>query len=86
MSSNVHRLSVLPCLQRILPEQRLLDDEQQVQAVLAYLPNDASEWQVEACAAAAHCVVQLHMTWCQLECCCESQVDMQWTCSGLSKF
>lgn len=32
-----------PRPQRILPEQRLLEDEQQCRAVLAYLPNDASE-------------------------------------------
>lgn len=38
----------VPCLQRILPEQQLLEDEQQAQAVLAYLPNDASEWQADA--------------------------------------
>ena len=37
--------------QRLLPEQRLLDDEQQCQNVLAYLPNDASE------PAAAKCLV-----------------------------
>jgi len=30
-------------LQRILPEQQLLEDPQQSETVLAYLPNDASE-------------------------------------------
>ncbi|KAL4423871.1 hypothetical protein ABPG75_001172 [Micractinium tetrahymenae] len=33
--------------QRILPEQRLLEDEQQAQAVLAYLPNDAIREEVQ---------------------------------------
>ena len=36
-----------PPLQRILPEQRLLEDEAQSEMVLAYLPNDASESPVE---------------------------------------
>lgn len=36
--------SASPSMQRILPEQRLLEDEQQCKAVLAYLPSDASEF------------------------------------------
>ena len=38
-------------LQRILPEQQLLEDEQQCKAVLAYLPNDAGA--PSACGLAA---------------------------------
>ena len=41
--------------QRLLPEQRLLDDEQQCQNVLAYLPNDASE-HASGCAFLAACL------------------------------